>query len=122
MGNCCKVGSIALPLTGKKGRRAGQKKPSFFPVCVSLPAPGMPPEKVAPAVPEVSAVPFRAGVQCSSLEEWGAPAVVPREKPVPAGGGVGSWALPVAEVVETEQGELSSFGCYKGDRAMGKKE
>lgn len=45
---------------------------------------------------------------------------------MPAGGGVGSWALPVAEVVEAEQGELSSFGCYKGsvlgDRVMGKKE
>lgn len=60
------------------------------------------------------------------FEEWGAPAMVPREKWMPAGGGVGSWALPVAEVVEAEQGELSSFGCYKGsvlgDRVMGKKE
>lgn len=45
---------------------------------------------------------------------------------MPAGGGVGSWALPVAEAAETEQGELSSFGCNRGsvlgDMGTGKKE
>jgi len=36
---------------------------------------------------------------------------------VPAGGGVGLCALAVAEVALTEQGELSSFGCYRGSVA-----
>lgn len=45
---------------------------------------------------------------------------------MPGGGGVGSWALPVAKVVETEQRKLSTFGCYGGsvleDTGTGKKE
>lgn len=73
MGNCCKVGSIALPLTGKKGRQAGQKKTSFFPVSVSLPAPGMPPEKVVPAVPEVSAILFSVRVWKSGVHQLRCP-------------------------------------------------
>lgn len=75
------MGSVALQLTDKKGRRTGQKTYSFFPVCVILSALRMSPEKVVPDVPEVFAIHFRTRVQSSSLgEEWGAPAVVSREK------------------------------------------
>lgn len=75
------MGSVALQLTDKKGKLAGQKTPSFFPVCVILSACKISPEKVVPAASEVSAVPFRTIVQCSSLgEEWAVPLVVPRGK------------------------------------------
>lgn len=75
------MGSIALQLTDKKGRWAGQNTSSFFPACVILSALRRSHEKVVPAVPDVSAIPFRARVQCSGLgEAWGAPAVVPRDK------------------------------------------
>lgn len=125
--NCCEVASAALQLSDEKGRRAGQKTSSFFPVCVILSVRSMSPKKVVPTVPEVSAIPFRARLQCSSLGgEWGAPAVVPREKQVPAGGGAGSQVLPAAEMAKTDQGELGTFGCNGGSRLgdmeAGKKE